>query len=197
MIYLIPILSYLIGSIPFGLLIGKWFYKIDVRTVGSGNIGATNVSRTCSKLAGLLTFLLDFYKGIVVLIFTRIYFYPSHELELLICLAAILGHSFSIFLKFKGGKSVAISFACLVIMYPAIAINIALFWGIIMGIFATVGLASTVTATLLFFSSFQVLLLSKDVTTFAFLALVSALIIFKHLPNIKDIRAKLSPSNAK
>jgi glycerol-3-phosphate acyltransferase PlsY len=65
MMYLIPILSYLIGSIPFGLLIGKFFYKIDVRTVGSGNIGATNVSRTCSKLAGLLTFLLDFYKGIV------------------------------------------------------------------------------------------------------------------------------------
>lgn len=196
--YLLPFISYIIGSIPFGLLIARFLYNVDITKVGSGNIGATNVARMCSKLAGVLTFLLDFYKGVAVLIFARIYLYPhhdftlSHNLQLIVCVAGILGHSFSIFLKFKGGKAVAVSFACLVFMYPSVAVNVGLFWFAVFLVFATVGLASVSSAVLLLFSSVQMLLYFHDSTTFAFFFFIAVLILWKHIPNIKDIRAKLS-----
>lgn len=196
--YALPILSYLIGSTPFGLLIAKYLYKVDVTKVGSGNIGATNVARSCGKLAGILTFLLDFYKGVAVLIFARIYFFPHHDftlthnLQLLICSAGILGHSYSVFLNFKGGKAVAVSFACLVFMYPPISMSVGVFWLAVFAIFGTVGLASVIAAVVLFFSSIQMLFYFQDPFTFSFLFFVSFLVIYKHLPNIKDIRAKLS-----
>jgi acyl phosphate:glycerol-3-phosphate acyltransferase len=195
--YFLPFFSYVIGSIPFGLFIARFLYKIDITKVGSGNIGATNVARTCGKLAGILTFLLDFYKGVIVLIFARIYLYPhhdftlSHNLQLLICVAGIIGHSFSIFLKFKGGKAVAVSFACLVFMYPSVAVNIGLFWVAIFLLFRIVGIASIASAVLLFFSAIQMWLYFHDSQTFAFFFFIAILILWKHTPNIKDIRAKL------
>lgn len=189
--YFLFILSYILGSVPFGLLIAK-LYKIDIRKVGSGNIGATNVARSCGKLAGVLTFLLDFYKGIIVLIIARIYLNPTHDFELLICFFAIIGHAFPVFLKFKGGKCVAISFACLMVLYPSIAISLAIFWSITFAIFMTVGISSISAAVLLLLSAIQMIIFTQNIPTFAFLAFTSLLIIIKHIPNIKDIRTKLS-----
>ncbi len=186
-----PLISYLIASIPFGLIISKLFYGIDIRTVGSGNIGATNVTRTCGKIAGYSTFLLDFLKGIVVLIPAVKFAYASHNLQLIICVAAILGHSYSIFLSFKGGKSVAISFACLLLLYPPLAISFMIFWSGVVAIFRKVGLASVVTCITIAISAIQIIIITRTFTDSTFLLFISALIILKHTRNIREIREKL------
>jgi len=96
--------SYLSGSIPFGLILTKFFDDRDIRNIGSGNIGATNVLRTGNKYLAALTLLLDILKGFIPVIITQQHF---SELIQLSCLLAFLGHVFPIWLKFKGGKGVA------------------------------------------------------------------------------------------
>jgi glycerol-3-phosphate acyltransferase PlsY len=188
---LLPIVSYLIASIPFGLIISKLFYGIDIRTVGSGNIGATNVTRNCGKFAGISTFLLDFLKGIAILIPAVYFTQATHNLQLLICSAAILGHSFSIYLKFKGGKSVAISFACFLMLYPPLAISFMIFWLGVVAIFRKVGLSSVVTCVTIIISALQIVIITRTLPDATFLLLTAVLIIAKHLPNIREIKEKL------
>ena len=104
-ILIVILLSYLSGSIPFGLILTKIFGGQDIRNIGSGNIGATNVLRTGNKLLAALTLLLDILKGYIPVIIAQQYF---PELIQLSCLLAFLGHIFPLWLKFKGGKGVAI-----------------------------------------------------------------------------------------
>ncbi len=188
---LLPIASYLIASIPFGLLISKLFYGLDIRTVGSGNIGATNVTRNCGKVAGISTFILDFIKGIAVLLPSAYWAEASHDLQILICVAAVLGHSFSIYLKFKGGKSVAISFACIFALYPPLAIVFMFFWLGVMAVFRKVGLASVATCITIVISALQIVIFTRTFKDATFLLMVAILVIAKHLPNIREIREKL------
>ncbi len=103
--YLIVIvISYFLGSIPFGLILTKLFLKKDIREIGSGNIGATNVLRSGNKLIGYLTLVLDILKAVIPVIFIRI----NHpELIYISSLSVFLGHVFPLWLKFKGGKGVA------------------------------------------------------------------------------------------
>ena len=103
-IFLVIFFSYLLGSIPFGLILTKIFKKGDIRKIGSGNIGATNVLRTGNKLLAIVTLLLDVFKGYISVIITVKYF-PS--LVQLSCLVVFLGHLFPVWLKFSGGKGVA------------------------------------------------------------------------------------------
>tara|TARA_Y100000590_G_C15513692_1_gene936417 strand:- start:18 stop:629 length:612 start_codon:yes stop_codon:yes gene_type:complete len=103
-IFLVILLSYLSGSIPFGLLLTKLYSKVDIRNIGSGNIGATNVLRTGNKYLAALTLLLDILKGYLPVLITS-QNYP--ELIHLSSLLAFLGHLFPIWIKFKGGKGVA------------------------------------------------------------------------------------------
>ena len=102
----IPVAAYLIGSIPFGFLIGKW-HGIDIRTVGSGNIGATNVTRSVGKRAGKLCFLLDFLKGMLPVLLVQHFAPVPPELALAAALGVILGHIFPVYLDFKGGKGIS------------------------------------------------------------------------------------------
>lgn len=99
--------SYLIGSVPVGYVIGKVFYHKDIRAGGSGNIGATNALRMFGTIVGILSLILDMCKGFIVVIVAKSLFGPASALPVLCALAAILGHIFTIFLKFKGGKGVA------------------------------------------------------------------------------------------
>lgn len=105
------LLSYLLGSVPFGLIIGKAWKGIDIRTAGSGNIGATNSMRVLGPGPGAAVFVLDILKGLVpVLVAKRLF--PEHSndtIVVVIALTAVLGHTLSIFLNFKGGKGVATS----------------------------------------------------------------------------------------
>ena len=103
-IFFVFLLSYLSGSIPFGLILTKIFYKKDIRSLGSGNIGATNVLRTGNKFLALGTLILDILKGFAPVYITVQYFPQMISLS---CLFAFLGHLFPIWLKFKGGKGVA------------------------------------------------------------------------------------------
>ncbi len=106
--------SYLLGSIPFGLLIARWFGKVDIRTVGSGNIGATNVGRVLGFKFFVVVFLLDFLKGFLPTLYLPVLVSRTTGLNLPdlpvgVAVAAILGHNFPVFLRFKGGKGVATS----------------------------------------------------------------------------------------
>jgi len=129
----VVVIGYLLGSIPFGLLISRRFAKVDIRNYGSGKIGTTNVLRTVGKKAALLSLILDGSKGALavlfaVLIFGRNYLVVGNfGLGLLVAqclgaLAAIAGHNWSIFLGFKGGRGVATFFGGLVALSPVVAI---------------------------------------------------------------------------
>ena len=119
----VAVYSYLLGSIPFGLLLTKIFLKKDIRTVGSGNIGTTNVLRTGNKFLAIATLVLDLFKGYISVYITIFYFESLTSLSALIC---FIGHIFPIWLKFSGGKGVA--------TYLGIILAISIKLGIIFGI---------------------------------------------------------------
>jgi len=123
MTYLVVILgTYLLGSFPTGVFISKRKYGLDVREMGSGNIGATNVKRIFGWYAGILVFLIDLGKGAIPLWGIQT-LYP--ELPWLICgagISLVLGHCFSVFLGFKGGKGVATSLGCILVADPICAL---------------------------------------------------------------------------
>ena len=106
-IILYLVFAYLCGAIPFGYIIAKIFKHVDIRTVGSGNPGATNVYRTISKTLGVLTLLLDILKGFIPVYFVKIINPEFSWIVIAVALITIIGHVFTIFLKFKGGKGVA------------------------------------------------------------------------------------------
>ena len=125
--YLYIIASYIVGGIPFGLLMTKLFGGIDVRTVGSGNIGATNVLRAAGKKAAVLTLIADCVKGLVpVLVAGNLFEGPA--VMTIAAIAAVLGHNFPIFLGFKGGKGVATSFGVTLAVAPWLGFFSLLTW---------------------------------------------------------------------
>ncbi len=112
------LLSFVVGSIPFGYIIGK-LKGIDVREHGSGNVGATNVARVAGKRYGLIVLVLDALKGILPVLLARLLLFSVFD-TLLVALLCILGHCFSPFLGFKGGKGVATSFGAFLVVSPTI-----------------------------------------------------------------------------
>jgi len=120
----IVLISYLMGSIPFGFLLTKFFLKKDIRNIGSGNIGATNVLRTGNKKVGYATLILDILKAVIPLIFIKVYYF---EYLYIASLCIFIGHVFPIWLRFKGGKGVATYVGILC----CININLGIFFGII------------------------------------------------------------------
>ena len=122
-IFIIGIISYLMGSIPFGFILTKIFLKKDIRDVGSGNIGAPNALRTGNKTIGYSTLVLDILKAITPIIYVKIFY---QDFLYLASLCAFLGHVFPVWLKFKGGKGVA--------TYVGILFAINLYFGIIFSV---------------------------------------------------------------
>ena len=125
-VFFIFLFSYLIGSIPFGILISKLFKLGNIRNIGSGNIGATNVLRTGHKKAAFLTLIMDIAKGLIVVFLTKEYFgiTASH----FAALGVFFGHLFSIFLFFKGGKGVATFMGIQMILNFYVGIFICIVW---------------------------------------------------------------------
>jgi len=125
------ILTYFVSSIPFGLILTKFFLNKDVRQSGSGNIGATNVVRIAGKKIGFLTLILDGAKGMVMLIAARFIFSNTshlHSYLALIAFISVIGHVFPIYLNFKGGKGVATTIAVLLALDPAVGFLTIIFW---------------------------------------------------------------------
>lgn len=114
----IPIAAYLLGSIPFGLLLARAFGRGDVRKVGSGNIGATNVARAAGLLAGIFTLVLDAAKGAGAVLLAEKLSHNSATWMMIAAFAALLGHCFPVWLKFKGGKGVAAAAGIFLVLSP-------------------------------------------------------------------------------
>ena len=142
---IIILISYLLGSIPFGFLLTKIFLNKDIRKIGSGNIGATNALRTGNKTLGYATLILDILKAIIPVIFVKIYYSDYLYIS---SLCVFLGHVFPIWLKFKGGKGVAtyVGILCCINIYLGIIFGIV--WLITFVMFKYSSLSSLVRCTI-------------------------------------------------
>jgi len=185
---IILISGYLIGSIPFGYLISK-IWNIDIRRYGSGNIGATNVYRTLGFMIALLVFVLDLAKGtLAVYLAQRIFDAPW--LVISTGLAAILGHMYSIFLNFKGGRGVATSAGVLLGIAPDIFLGALIYTLLIILLTRYVSIASMTTPILVTAALFW---LKRPLPYTLVIGLVSILILIRHLPNLKRLLTKSEP----
>ena len=178
------ILSYLIGSIPSGLIVSRLIYHKDLRRYGSGNIGATNAFRVLGKKAGALVFILDFFKGELAVVL-GMNFLVEPCAAVLCGLLAIVGHMHSIFLKLQGGKGVATALGVISILMPKVAVIIVIVWGAIVFSTRYVSLGS-ITAALITPIFAMVFSYEKSFVIFSIIA--AAFVIIKHKDNIARIR---------
>jgi acyl phosphate:glycerol-3-phosphate acyltransferase len=187
--------AYLLGSIPIGYLLVRLFRHQDIRTVGSGNIGATNVLRSGGKGLGAATFALDVIKGAAavglgaLVASSLLPTVPERSVEALAALFAVLGHMFPIWLRFKGGKGVATGFGVFLVAAPLAALSAITLFAIILALTRYVSLASIVGAAS--FPVFAWFMVHGQRPTFfiAVQAIVALLIIVKHHPNIRRLMA--------
>ena len=180
-------IGYLLGSIPFGVIVARAMNLGDLRTIGSGNIGATNVLRTGNKKAAALTLLLDAAKGAAVVLLARTF--AAEDAVQLAALAAFLGHCFPVWLKFKGGKGVATLLGILLAMVWPVGLLSCLVWLLVAAIFRYSSLAALLAAG---FAPGFMLFLNYD--WMAGLGVVLALLIYwRHAANISRLRSQTEP----
>ena len=179
----IGIISYLMGSIPFGFILTKIFLKKDIREIGSGNIGATNALRTGNKLIGYSTLLLDVMKAILPVLYVKI----NHpELIYIASLCAFLGHVFPIWLKFKGGKGVATYVGILFTINILLGFIFCLSWLIIFLVSKYSSLSSLIGSL-----TIPVYIFFNDQMSNAlFFGIMFVLIFYTHRENIKRLKNK-------
>ena len=177
---IIIIISYLLGSIPFGFLLTKIFLNKDIRKIGSGNIGATNALRTGNKTLGYATLILDILKAIIPVIFVKIYY---SEYLYISSLCVFLGHVFPIWLKFKGGKGVATYVGILCCMNIYLGISFGIVWLITFVMFKYSSLSSIVGSLSVPIINF---LFFND-QIFYFFIIMFILIFYTHRENIKRL----------
>ena len=182
-IFLIGIISYLMGSIPFGFILTKIFLKKDIREIGSGNIGATNALRTGNKTIGYSTLVLDILKAVVPVIYVKIFY---QDFLYISSLCAFLGHIFPIWLKFKGGKGVATYVGILFAINIYFGIIFTISWFITFFISKYSSLSSLVGAASI---PIYLLILSKF-DQGIFFTIMFVLIFFTHRENIKRLKNK-------
>lgn len=184
------ILSYLVGGIPFGLLIAKLFTGKDIRESGSGSIGATNVLRvlkdTNPKLAkklAITTVVLDALKGVVLLIIAKLIGLPIETLWA-IAIFAVIGHCYSPYLKFEGGKGVATGAGVLLVMLPLETLIAFATWFIVGKVLKISSLSSLLALCALILSSFIIHPDIEGIKTHAPIFIIAFVIVYKHIPNI-------------
>ncbi|MEM5520376.1 glycerol-3-phosphate 1-O-acyltransferase PlsY [Sulfitobacter sp. AS59] len=181
------VLGYLIGSIAFGLLLARAMNLGDLRTIGSGNIGATNVLRTGNKTAAALTLVLDGAKGAVAVLLAR--FFAGEDAAQVAGLAAMIGHCYPVWLKFKGGKGVATFLGViLALAWPAgLACCLAWLIGALVTRISSMGAIAAASTSTIF-------LVILGYGSAFFLGVILTLLIFwRHRENIKRIRAGTEP----
>ena len=191
------ILLFLLGGIPFGLLISRYWLKIDIRQQGSGNIGMTNVMRVGGKLPGLLTFVLDFGKGSVAVLLAKT-FIPALVIDIetqkiFLSLAGVIvvcGHVFSVFLRFKGGKGISTLFGVLAVLHLNIGICAAIVW-LVMFFWKNISSLSGITMLTALPWLFLLIPWVKNESpvwpVFFLFLLLSSLLVYKHLENLKRL----------
>lgn len=180
---LLLIFAYLLGSIPFGLIWGRTFADLDVREHGSGNIGATNVNRVLGRKLGAATLLSDMLKAIVAVLLAR-FFLEEAIAPVIVGFAAVLGHCYPIFLKFKGGKGVATAFGMLVVAAPLTGVVALGSWLLSYRISKISSLSALIAGGLVPIVAY----FEKGIAIACILILLVALIIFRHKENIERLR---------
>ena len=174
-------LSYLIGSISFALVVGKLFYKTDVRDYGSGNLGATNIFRVLGKKAGLIVAIADLLKGTFACLLPHIF---NSSVNPIFCgLLAILGHVFPVFAGFKGGKAVATATGVLLFLTPLGTLTGFIVFILTLLLSKYVSLSSMLAGLAIFIYS----LIFEDNVIIALSLFISVLVIILHRQNIKRI----------
>jgi len=177
---LIILLSYLMGSIPFGFILTKIFLKKDIRKIGSGNIGATNVLRTGNKIIGYITLSLDILKAIAPLLIVKFNF---PEFIFLSALSIFLGHVFPLWLKFKGGKGVATYVGMLFCINYILGFVFIFSWFIIFIIFRYSSLSSLIASLTIPIYQFYII----DNNNYYFFIILFILIFYTHRENVKRL----------
>ena len=180
-ILLVFIYSYFLGSIPFGLIITKIFLKQDIRKLGSGNIGTTNVLRTGKKSLAIATLLFDALKGYLSVIISLIYFNDLVFLSALIC---FIGHIFPIWLSFKGGKGVAVYLGIIMALSFPLGIIFSFSWILIAYIFRYSSVSSMVGALAVLL--YSIILENYSLSLFLFITFI--IILFTHRENIRRLK---------
>ncbi|MFH1867478.1 MAG: glycerol-3-phosphate 1-O-acyltransferase PlsY [Candidatus Omnitrophota bacterium] len=183
-------ISYLLGSIPTSYIIAKLLKGIDIREHGSGNVGATNLMRTVGRLPGVIGFLLDAGKGAVpVILFAHIFYEPTIAVsepmfKVAMGLAAVCGHIWTLFLKFKGGKGVATTIGVFIGLAPMISVIGLLVWLAVVLIFRYVSLGSIIMAAVL---PFLMVFFNKPNEYIFLSAVLCIFILYSHRPNIRRL----------
>jgi glycerol-3-phosphate acyltransferase PlsY len=179
----IALYAYLLGSIPFGLILTKLFLNKDLRNVGSGNIGATNVFRTGKKSLGFLTLVLDGLKGYITVAATYYYF---TDYIYLAALMSFLGHIFPVWLKFKGGKGIAVFFGILFALSINLGIIFLICWVLILYLTRYASVSSLVSIGIIFI--YSIYLENSFKVMFFFIILIIA--VYTHRENIVRLKKK-------
>ena len=183
---IVAIYSYLLGSIPFGLVLTKIFLKKDIRTVGSGNIGTTNVLRTGNKFLAITTLALDLLKGYISIYISMFYFESLVSLSALIC---FIGHIFPIWLKFKGGKGVATYLGVILALSYKLFFIFCITWVSLSLLFRFVSLSSMISSLIVFLYAYFYGINDHALILFIFFVMI----LFTHKENI--LRLKNSTEN--
>ncbi len=179
-IILISLISYLFGSIPFGLILTKIFIGKDIRNIGSGNIGATNVLRSGNKFVGYLTLILDILKAVIPILFIKFYF---NDQLYLASLSVFIGHVFPVWLKFRGGKGVATYVGILFCLNYLSGLVFCVIWLLIFFIFKYSSLSSMTSSFCI--PIFQYFFISDPLYYFYFIMFI--MIFYTHRENIKRL----------
>ena len=190
MIIVMLILSYLIGAFPSGLIIGKLFFKKDIRQYGSGNTGATNSFRVLGRPAGFIVTFLDIFKGFITVFFPLWFSVHADGVistfftnGLIVGLFAILGHVYPIYLKFNGGKAVATSAGVVLGVNPILLLILAIIFFSVLKIFKYVSLSSIIAAISCVIGS----IIIHDYILLAVSGIVSIILMIRHKSNIVRI----------
>jgi len=182
------IIGYFIGSIPFGLIAGK-IKGIDIRQKGSGNIGATNIYRTLGTFPALTVFALDLFKGTAAVLIAS-YFYPTPLIMIISGIASIIGHMFSVFLGFKGGKGAATGLGVLLGITPDLFAVAIIYMVLCIAVTRYVSVTSMSGVILLAILMF---VFNKPLPYAIATVMVALLMIYKHIPNIQRLMAGTEP----
>ena len=177
---IVAVYSYLLGSIPFGLVLTKIFLKKDIREIGSGNIGTTNVLRTGKKSLAVTTLMLDLLKGYFSIIITFTYFENLISYSALIC---FIGHIFPVWLKFKGGKGVATYLGVILALSYKFFLIFGITWLVLSFLFRYASLSSIISSLIVFVYSY---LFINNFSLILFIFFV--IIIYTHRENIVRLK---------
>lgn len=189
--------GYLVGGIPFALIVGKAFYGVDCRKHGSGNLGATNVFRTLGARAGLAVMALDIGKGALAVALAMLVFPPEIQgdardwLLITVGMAAVLGHSFSPYIRFKGGKGVATAAGVIAVIMPMSWPILFLSFVLVIALFRMVSLGSVLIA--IEFPILTWILYGDRIAFVAFAVIAALLVIGRHRSNIVRIARGTEP----